>query len=107
MKNDTLIHFGDYSLDVEGHILKKNGQRIDVPPKELELLILLLKNPGVTFNPEEIYKKIWGYEYGDIATVAVHIQRLRSRIEEDAGNSRFIETIRGFGYRFNPEMVKG
>jgi len=107
MKNDSLIRFGDFSLDIDGHILRKNNQRIDIPPKEMELLILLVKNSGSTFTPERIYKRIWGYEYGDIATVAVHIQRLRIRIEEDPGNPIFIETIRGFGYRFNPEMITG
>jgi len=107
MKNSSFIRFGEFNLDIDGHILRKGSNRIDIPPKEIELLMLLLQNPGVTFIPEEIYKKIWGYEYGDIATVAVHIQRLRRRIEDDHSRPVFIETIRGFGYRFNPEMIKG
>jgi DNA-binding response OmpR family regulator len=100
--DSSLIRFGNFTLDPEGALLKKNGKRVSIPPKELELLFLLAQNPGVTMTPEEIYSKVWGVRYGDVTTVAVHIQRLRRKIEEDPASPRFIETIRGFGYRFNP-----
>lgn len=105
LKDASLIQFGDFTLDAEGALLKKNGKRVSIPPKELELLFLLVKNPGVTMTPEEIFRKVWGYEYGDITTVTVHVQRLRKRIEENPACPQFVETIRGFGYRFNPKAL--
>ncbi len=106
-RNTSLMRFGDFTLDAEGALLKKNGKRVSIPPKELELLFLLVQNPGVTMTPEEIFRKVWGYEYGDVTTVAVHIQRLRRKIEKDPASPKFIETIRGFGYRFTPHTLGG
>jgi DNA-binding response OmpR family regulator len=57
-------------------------------------------------SPETIYEQVWGQQYGDIATVAIHVQRLRKRIEEEPSRPRFIETIKGFGYRFNPDVLE-
>lgn len=99
------LRFGSYSLDLEGSILEKEGKRIPIPPKEFELLCFLVQNRGNAMTPEKIYDKVWGQQYGDIATVAIHIQRLRRRIEEDPAHPHYIETIHGFGYRFNPEAL--
>lgn len=106
-RDTALIRFGDFTLDAEGALLKKNGKRVSIPPKELELLFLLVRNPGVTITPEQIFRKVWGYEYGDVTTVAVHVQRLRRKIEKYPASPKFIETIRGFGYRFNPNTLGG
>jgi two-component system response regulator RegX3 len=101
------IRFGPYSIDLEGNILQKEGARVSIPPKEFELLCYLARNPGSAMSPEKIYQEVWGQQYGDITTVAIHIQRLRRRIEDDPAHPFYIETIHGFGYRFNPEAVKG
>ena len=101
------IHrFGGYVLDSEGRILERGGERVPLPPKEFEILELLVSNPGATLSPETIYEQVWGQQYGDIATVAIHVQRLRKRIEEEPSRPRFIETIKGFGYRFNPDVLE-
>lgn len=55
-------------------------------------------------TPEQIYDRVWGQNYGDLTTVAVHIRRIRRKIEEDPSRPRFIETVRGVGYRFNNEV---
>lgn len=94
--------FGGYVLDRQGRILEKQGRRVPLPPREFELLELLACNPGTTMSPERIYERIWGRRYGDLATVAIHVQRLRRKIEADPARPRFIQTIKGFGYRFNP-----
>ncbi len=99
------IRFGEYILDLEGNLLEKNGKRVPLPPKEFEVLRLLICNPGTAMTPEQIYDSVWGQQYGDIATVAIHIQRVRKRIEENPSEPWFIETIKGFGYRFNPEAL--
>jgi len=101
-----MLRFGRYELDLEGHILRKNGKRIPLPPKEFDVLRLLIGGRGTTMSPEQIYEKVWGMKYGEIATVAIHIQRLRKRIEDDPTHPQFIETIKGYGYRFNPETLK-
>lgn len=102
VERKNLIRFGPYTLDSEGSILEKNGTRVPIPPKEFELLCFLARNPGSAMSPEKLYETVWGQRYGDITTVAIHVQRLRRRIEEDPARPRYIETIHGFGYRFNP-----
>ena len=105
-EKSMLLRFGPFTLDIEGGILIKDGERVTLPPKEFELLCFLVRNPGSAMPPDKIYDKVWGQKYGDIATVAIHIQRLRRRIEDDPANPIYIETIHGFGYRFNPEAIK-
>ncbi len=101
-----ILKFGPFTLDLPGHILEKEGERVPLAPMEFELLRLLTTNPGVSMTPEQIYSAVWGQEYGDITTVAVHIQRLRKHIELDPTRPQYIETIRGAGYRFNPTALE-
>ncbi len=100
-----LIRFGSFALDEEGYRLEKEGERIPLPPREFEVLRYLLRNAGAARTLEQIYDFVWGNKYGDIATVAVHIQRIRKKIEKDPANPYFIETIHGLGYKFNPEAI--
>jgi two-component system response regulator RegX3 len=104
-KSDFVI-FGTFVLDLKGNILIGNGERIQLPPKECAVLKLLAGSPGKSMTPEQIYNEVWGQQYGDLSTVAIHIQRLRKKIEKDSSKPRYIETIKGFGYRFNPEVMK-
>ncbi|MDF9407723.1 MAG: Transcriptional regulatory protein SrrA [Pelotomaculum sp. PtaB.Bin013] len=79
-----------------------NGQEIQLTTKEFDLLVFLAENPDRVFSKEQIFEKIWGFDnLGDIATVAVHIRRVREKIEKDPSNPDYIETIWGTGYRFN------
>jgi len=90
-------------VDFERHDVYVNGAKVDLTLKEFELLQILIKNKGKILKRETLLDKIWGYEYiGETRTVDVHIRYLRKKIEEDDKNPRFIETIRGVGYRFNP-----
>ena len=71
--------------------------------KEYELLLFLLSNPDIVFSKETLYERIWGYDaMGDNATVVVHINRLREKIEKDPAHPRYIQTVWGAGYRFKP-----
>ncbi|WP_291651366.1 response regulator transcription factor [Clostridium sp.] len=80
-----------------------SDKKIDLTLKEFELLEILVKNRGKILTRETLLDKIWGYEYvGETRTVDVHIRYLRKKIELDDKNPKFIETIRGVGYRFNP-----
>lgn len=77
-------------------------KEVKLPNREFELLRFLAENPNIVFSREQLFEKIWGYEYeSDSATVSVHINRLREKIEKDARNPQIIETVWGAGYRFN------
>ncbi|MGM0409904.1 MAG: response regulator transcription factor [Bacillota bacterium] len=93
---DKVLKAGELKLDYESHELKKEGEVIELTPKEFELLKHLLINKNRVLTREVLLEKIWGYEYlGDTRTVDVHIRRLRKKI----GN-KYIKTIRGVGYKF-------
>ncbi len=80
----------------------KGDREIKFPNREFEILKLLATNPNIVFSKEQIFEKIWGYEYmGDSATVMVHINRIREKIEDDSKNPRLLETVWGAGYRLN------
>lgn len=84
----------------------KDGKEIKFPNREFELLKFLAMNPNIVFSKEELFEKIWGYDYvGDSVTVTVHINRIREKIEEDSKNPKIIETVWGAGYRLNLENV--
>lgn len=96
------ICVGDLRILINSWIVYKNNQEIRLPNKEFELLKFLAMNPNIVFSKEELYEKIWGFDYvGDSATVMVHINRIREKIEEDCKNPKIIETVWGAGYRFN------
>lgn len=83
-----------------------NGSRLDLTPKEYELLMLLALHPGKSYSREDLLNQIWGYEFaGYEHTVNSHINRLRSKIESDFSKPRFILTTWGVGYRFNDELT--
>lgn len=80
----------------------KKEKELKLPNREFELLRFMAENPNIVFSKEELFEKIWGYDYiSDAATVSVHINRLREKIEDDARNPKIIETVWGAGYRLN------
>ncbi|WP_017754213.1 response regulator transcription factor [Calidifontibacillus oryziterrae] len=98
----NLFKYDYLELDLNSYTIKVNNEPITLFAKELQLLILLAKNPNQVFSVEQLYSQIWGAEsFGDTRTVMVHISNLRKKIELDPANPRFIQTVRGFGYRFN------
>ncbi len=99
-QNREVIQFGDISMDLGALIVERRGEPLAMPTKELELLAYFARNRGVALKTEQIYKDVWGNLYGDYTTVAVHVQRLRKRIEPDPAQPCFIKTIYGIGYRF-------
>ncbi len=76
-------------------------KKLELTPKEFELLTLMLSNPGKVFTREALLEKVWGYEFsGDTRTVDVHIRHLRQKLSDDFSYPDYIETVRGVGYRF-------
>ncbi len=100
------IFFGSFSLSPEGYHLEKNGERIILSTKEFEVLRFLVQNSGIPFSPDDIYQAVWGQEFGDISTVAVYIQRIRRKLENDPSNPEYILTIHGRGYIFDEGKIK-
>lgn len=83
------------------HRVTVNGKEVKLTSKEYEILVFLASNPNIVFTKGNIFDSIWGSEFiGDLATVAVHIQKIRKKIEKDPQNPEFIETLWGTGYRF-------
>ncbi len=90
----------------EAHKVFKGEEELKLPNREFELLLFLAENANLVFSKEQLFEKIWGYDYaGDSATVMVHVNRIREKVEEDSRNPKLIETIRGVGYRLNAEKA--
>ena len=99
IEGDILTH-KDIILNLSKHEVLKNNEKVDLTLKEFELLRLLLQNRGNVLSRNYLLDKIWGYEYyGETRTVDVHIRYLRKKIEDN--NEKYIETIRGVGYKIN------
>jgi DNA-binding response OmpR family regulator len=97
-----LISFRHLSIDKDKRIVLLNGNRLDLTPKEFDLLYLLASNPGVTYDRKKLLNQIWGYDFeGYEHTVNTHINRLRMKIELDVHNPEYVLTTWGVGYRFN------
>ena len=89
---------GNIEMDLNSHIVKVNGEQVDLTLKEYELLKLFISHPGIVYSREALLNKIWEVEYyGETRTVDVHIRTLRSKLMEE-GNR--ITTVRGVGYRY-------
>jgi len=98
---DDMIKLDDLIINRTTHEVIANGENMELPLKEFELLYLMAKNRGRVFDREVLLEKIWGYEYyGETRTVDVHIRNPRKKIEIDDKNPRYIKTIRGVGYKF-------
>ena len=94
----SLVETKYYIIDPESFCLKKNGVRVKLRPKELELLIYLAKRRGQIISAEELYSAIWGNGHGDISTIPVHIRRIRDRLETNSSFPEFLKTVYGKGY---------
>lgn len=96
------IKINDLRILVNSWKVYKGDKEIKLPNREFELLKFFAMNPNVVFSKEQLFEKIWGYDYiGDSATVMVHINRIREKIEDDCKNPRILETVWGAGYRLN------
>ena len=99
------MELDNLEIDPEKRKVILDGNRIELTPKEFDLLVLLAANPGKSYNRDQLLSLIWGYEFsGDEHTVNSHINRLRAKIEPDVNNPKYILTTWGIGYRFNDEI---
>ena len=97
-----LLRVGTLTVDTVQRMVFKNGTELQLKNKEYELLLFLVRHAGQVFSREDLYEMIWGLEsMGDNITVAVHVNRLREKIEDDPSHPKLLQTVWGVGYRLN------
>ena len=93
----NIIKIGEIEINLDSYEVYKNNSLIDLSTREFELLAYLMKNAGIVLSKEKIFNSVWGENYGEIGTVAVHIKSLRNKLDPD---EKYIKTIWGLGYKF-------
>ncbi len=94
------VHYDKLSINLTNYELRVNGKQIDTPPKEMELIFHLAKNPNRVFTRDQLLDEVWGFDYyGDSRTVDVHVKRLREKLE-GVSDKWELRTVWGVGYKF-------
>lgn len=100
-KKERLIEYGDITINPLTHRVYIRGEEVEFKNKEYELLLFFMNNIDIVFTKDELYEKVWGYDaVGDNSTIAVHINRIREKIEVDPSKPQYLKTVWGAGYRF-------
>lgn len=95
------VELGTLTVDLAGHRLLRDGERVPLKPKVFELLAYLLRHPGQVLTREQLLEQVWGYDYaGETRTVDVHVHWLRAAIEPAPATPIYLHTVRGVGYVF-------
>jgi two-component system response regulator RegX3 len=95
------LEAGPVRMDVDRHTVAVDGAAVSLPLKEFDLLELLLRNAGRVLTRGQLIDRVWGADYvGDTKTLDVHVKRLRSKVEPDPANPKYLVTVRGLGYKF-------
>ncbi|RTL08862.1 MAG: response regulator transcription factor [Acidimicrobiia bacterium] len=95
------LRAGSLEVDPVAHEALRDGSPVHLTAKEFDLLVHLMRHPRRAFARRELLESVWGWTYGDTATVTVHVRRLRTKVEEDPSEPRHLVTVAG-GYRFEP-----
>lgn len=99
------LDYDGLSIDLDNHTVTSAHGTFELPPKEFDVLLLLAKHQGKILTKKQIYEEVWGEEYCyDDSNIMAIISRLRKKIEENPGAAKYIQTIKGIGYRFNKEV---
>ena len=101
MENKSKIIIGEIEINKNSYDVYKNKVKCNVSTREFEVLWYLMSNAGIVLTKEQIFSSVWGSDYGEIGTVAVHIKSLRSKIDPE---EKYIVTIWGVGYKFVKEL---
>jgi len=92
--------YDDLVVNLTEHKVLVKGRPVELSPKEFKILSMLMSSPNKVFSREDLLEQVWGLDfYGDTKTVDVHIRWLREKIESDPSNPKYVQTVRGFGYR--------
>jgi len=96
---------GPLVVDVAAHEARLDGALLALTAREFDLLAFLMRHPRRAFSRDELLGRVWGWSFGDLSTVTVHVRRLRAKIEEDPSRARRIRTVWGVGYRYEPQVA--
>ena len=99
-----VVSIGDIVMDMDGRTVKYHDTEVPMTPLEFDLLAALVRHPGQALSRQELLDMVWGYTDVSDSLVNVHVQRLRAKFDE-LGADRFIQTVRGVGYKFPTELV--
>jgi DNA-binding response OmpR family regulator len=100
--NQEVIQIGDLRIEKAARKVSRYDESINLTAREFDLLLFLAENPNIVFSKEQLFEALWGFDaYGDISTVAVHIKRVREKVELNPAQPVLIETLWGAGYRLN------
>ncbi|MGW1377769.1 response regulator [Streptomyces sp. NPDC002446] len=95
--------YGELAIDRAGLVVAKGGQDLALAPSEMKLLLFLSATPGQVFSRQQLLEHVWEHSYhGDARLVDACVMRLRTKIEDTPRSPRYVQTVRGFGYRFGP-----
>lgn len=101
--DSSQMSFGELSVSPDEGVIMLHGEPVHLTKTEFKLLVELASGPGKVFSRESLLEKVWGYDYfGDGRLVDVHIRRLRTKIEPDPAEPRYVVTVRGLGYKLVP-----
>ncbi|WP_371649704.1 response regulator transcription factor [Streptomyces mirabilis] len=103
----TGLRAGPLAVDPTARRATRHGQELALTIREFDLPEFFLRNPGRATSREELMRRVWGWEFGDLSTVTVHVRRLREKIEDDPARPRLINTVWGVGYRFDVPEATG
>jgi two-component system alkaline phosphatase synthesis response regulator PhoP len=96
-----IYHFPDFTIDLTNYSVIRAGKKVKLTPKEFELLAYFVKRPQRVLSRDKLLNGVWGFDYvGQTRMVDMHVSHLREKIENDPHQPQYIETVRGFGYRF-------
>ena len=97
---DSVLSFGNVEIEPDAGVVRRSGEEVHCTRTEFRLLCELADHPGKVLSREHLLEQVWGYDYfGDGRLVDVHVRRLRTKVEPDPANPRFILTVRGMGYK--------
>lgn len=100
-RQQKILQAGALEIQLETHRVYVDGKEVALTHREFELLAFLAENPGIVFSRDKLFERVWGFDaVGDTATVMVHVNRIREKIEPDPAKPIYIETVWGAGYRF-------
>ncbi|MFE0548095.1 response regulator transcription factor [Streptomyces pilosus] len=102
-----LLRAAGLSLDPASRRATKHGDELALTVREFDLLVFFLGHPGQAYGRDELMREVWGWDFGDLSTVTVHVRRLRGKVEDDPARPRLIRTVWGVGYRFEATAGPG
>lgn len=104
VQQESILEFDGLTIDIDKRKVIVREKKVELSPKEFELLVLMASHPGKSYSRADLLKLVWGYDFdGYEHTVNSHINRLRAKIEGDMNNPQYIMTTWGVGYKFNEE----